>query len=86
MFWPRRNRIAEGQRTGAGAAGIGRHTAVIERQRRRAAGDRHRLAHIERQRHHLASTEIASYHCDAGARRNYRGDSRRRGDRRVKVD
>ena len=62
VFWPAADRIAEGQRTGAGAAHVSRNTAVIERQRRRAAGDRHRLAHIERQRHDLASIEIASYH------------------------
>ena len=49
----RRHRVAEGQRIGARAAGIGRGAAVIERQRRRA-GDRHRLAHIERQRDRLA--------------------------------
>ena len=33
----RRHRVAEGQRTGARAAGIGRGAAVVERQRRRAA-------------------------------------------------
>ena len=32
------DRVAEGQRAGAGAAGIGRRAAVVERQRRRAAG------------------------------------------------
>ena len=41
--------IAEGQRTGAGAAGIGRGAAVVEGQRRGAAGHRHRLAQVERQ-------------------------------------
>ena len=35
------DRIAEGQRIGAGAAGIGGRAAVIERQRRCAARDRH---------------------------------------------
>ena len=49
----RRHRVAEGQRIGAGAAGIGRGAAVVERQRRRAAGNRHRLAQIERQRDDL---------------------------------
>ena len=42
---PGRHRVAKGQRIGAGAAGIGRRGAVVERQRRRAAGNRHRLAH-----------------------------------------
>ena len=32
------DRVAEGQRAGAGAAGIGGRAAVVERQRRRAAG------------------------------------------------
>ena len=41
----RRHRIAEGQGIGAGAAGISRCAAVVERQRRRATGYRHRLAH-----------------------------------------
>ena len=52
VFWPAADRVAEGQRAGAGAAGIGRRAAVVERQRRRAAGMyRHRLAHGDRQRH-----------------------------------
>ena len=37
-------RVAEGQRIGAGAADIGGGAAIVERQRRRAAGNRHRLA------------------------------------------
>ena len=32
------DRIAEGQRAGAGAAAIGGRAAIVERQRRRAAG------------------------------------------------
>ena len=73
------DRIAEGQRTGAGAAAIGRRTAVVERQRRRAAGDRHRFAHLERQCHDLAGIEIAVATGDAGARRHHRRYRRRRG-------
>ena len=57
---PGPNRVAEGQRVGAGAARIGRGAAVVERQRRRAARDRHRLAHVERQRDGLAGVEIAA--------------------------
>ena len=53
--------VAEGQRIGAGAAGIGGGAAVVERERRRAAGvDRHRLAHVERQRDGLAGIEVAA--------------------------
>ena len=57
-----RHRVAEGQRTGAGAADIGRGAAVVEGQRRRAAGgvDRHRFAHVERQRDGLAGIEVAA--------------------------
>ena len=55
----RRHRVAEGQRIGAGAAGIGGGAAVVERQRRRAAGNRHRLAQVQGQRDHLAGIEIA---------------------------
>ena len=55
---PGRHRVAEGQRIGAGAAGIGRGAAVVERQRRRAA-DRHRLAHIERQGERVAAAVTA---------------------------
>ena len=52
--------VAEGQRIAAGAAGIGRGAAIVERQRRRAARHRHRLAHVERQRHGLAGIEVAA--------------------------
>ncbi len=47
MFWPAADRVAEGQRIGAGAAGIGRGAAVVERQRRGAARNRHRLAQVD---------------------------------------
>ena len=57
---PSRNRIAEGQRAGAGTAAIGRRAAVIEGQCRRAARYRHRLAHSERQRYRLAGVKIAA--------------------------
>ena len=56
---PSRDHIAEGQRTGAGPAAIGRRAAVIERQCRRAARYSNRLAHGERQRHDLAGIEVA---------------------------
>ena len=36
--------VAEGQRRAAGTAAIGRGAAIVERQRRRAARHRHRLA------------------------------------------
>ena len=57
---------------------IGRGAAVVERQRRRAARDRHRLAHVDRQRDGLAGVEVASRR-DAGARRRHRRYRRRRG-------
>ena len=56
---PGRHRVAEGQRVAAGAAGIGGGAAVVERQRRRAARDRHRLAQVDRQRDHVAGVEVA---------------------------
>ena len=49
-----RHRVAEGQRGAARAAGVGRRAAVVERQRRRAARHRHRLAEIDRQGDDLA--------------------------------
>ena len=79
VFWPAADRVAEGQRIGAGAAGIGRGAAVVERQRRRAAGNRHRLAQVDRQRHDVAGSEIAGAGRDAGAGRHHRGHRRRRG-------
>ena len=57
-----RHRIAEGQRIGARAATIGRGAAVVERQRRGAAGrvDRDRFARGEREGDSLASTEVGT--------------------------
>ena len=52
--------VAEGQRAGARAADIGGGAAVVEGERRRAAGDRHRLAEVERQRDGLAGVEVAA--------------------------
>ena len=75
----RRHRVAEGQGIGAGPTGIGRRAAVVERQRRRAAGNRHRLAHIDRQRHHAARGEVAGAGRDPGAGGHHRGHRRRRG-------
>ena len=54
-----RHGVIEGQRAGARAAGVGRRSAVVEGQRRRSAGDRHRLAEAERQRDGLACVQIA---------------------------
>ena len=68
-----RYRVAEHQRTGAGAADITGGAAIVERQRRRA-GHVHRLAHVERQRQHLAGTVVA------------RGRRHRRYRRRCGVD
>ena len=52
--------VAEGQRIGAGAAGIGGGAAVVEGQRRGAARHRHRLVEVQRQRDGLAGVEIAA--------------------------
>ncbi len=79
MFWPAADRVAEGQRVGAGAAGIGRGAAIVERQRRGAARNRHRLAQVERQRHHAAGREVAGAGRDAGAGGHHRRHRRRRG-------
>ena len=73
------HRVAEGQRIGAGAAGVGRGAAVVERQRRGAARHRHRLAQVDRQRHHAAGREVAGTRRDAGAGRHHRRHRRRRG-------
>ena len=54
------DRVAEGQRAAAGAAGIGRGAAVVEGQRRGAARHRHRFAQVERQRDGLAGIEVAA--------------------------
>ena len=60
MFCPAADGVAEGQRIGAGAADVGGGAAVVERQRRRAARHRHRLAQVERQRDGLAGIEVAA--------------------------
>ena len=57
---PGRHRVAEGQRSGARAARIGRHAAVVQRQRRHAARNRHRLAEAERQRDRLTGAKVAA--------------------------
>ena len=63
------NRVAEGQRVAAGAAGVGRRAAVVERQRRHAARNRHHLAHVDRQRDHVAGIQVTIAACvDAAAR------------------
>ena len=53
------DRVAEGQRVGTVAAGIGRRAAVVERQGRGAARNRHRLAHVQRQGDRISGVEIA---------------------------
>ena len=73
-----RDRVAEGQRTGAGAADITGGAAIVERQRRRA-GDVDRLAHVERQRQRLAGIVVAR-------RRRHRRHRRRRGVDRDAAD
>ena len=66
--------VAEGQRIAAGAARIGGDAAIVEGQRRRTAGDGHRLVEIECQGDGVAGLEVA-------ARRwlDQRRDGRRQG-------
>ena len=64
------NRVAEGQSLGAGAAGIGRRAAIIERQGR-GAGHVHRRTEVERQGHYVAGK--------FGAGRRVGGDIENRG-------
>ena len=52
--------VAEGERVGAGAAGIGGGAAIVEGERRGAARDGHCLVEVERQRDGLAGIEIAA--------------------------
>ena len=52
--------VAEGQRIGAGAAGIGGGAAIVEGERRRAARDGHRFVEVERQGDGLAGIEVAA--------------------------
>ena len=73
------DRVAEGQRAGAGAADIGRGAAVVEGERRGAARDRHCLAQVQRQRDGLAGVKVAGAAADASSRRHYRRHGRRRG-------
>ena len=60
VFCPAADGVAEGERVGAGAAGVGGGAAVVERERRRAAGNGHRLAQIEGQGDGLAGIEVAA--------------------------
>ena len=76
---PGADRIAEGQRAGAGAAAIGGGAAVIERQRRRAAGYRHGSSKVERQGYRAAGVKIARAVADTGSRCHHRRYCRRRG-------
>ena len=59
VFWPAADGVAEGERIGAGAAGIGGGAAIVEGKRRGAAGDRDRLVEVEGQGDGLAGIEIA---------------------------
>ena len=52
--------VAEGECIGAGTAAIGGGAAVVERQRRGAACDRHRFVEIESQSDRLAGVEVAA--------------------------
>ena len=54
------DKVAEGERAGAGAAAIGRGAAVVQRERRGATGDGDGLAQIKRQRDGLAGIEVAT--------------------------
>ena len=53
------DRVAEGQRIAAGAAAVARRSAIVERQRRHPAGNRHRLAHIDGERDDMARIQVA---------------------------
>ena len=59
VFCPAANRVAEGQRIGAGAARVGGGAAIVEGERRGAARNRDRLVQVERQRDGLAGIEVA---------------------------
>ena len=52
--------VAEGEGVAARAAGIGRGAAIVECERRRAAGNGDRLAQRQRQRHSLAGIEVTA--------------------------
>ena len=69
VFCPAATVYLKRQRIGAAAACIGRGAAVVQGERRVAAGNRHRLAQVERQRHHAAHSQIAATSRDAGAGR-----------------
>ena len=71
---PSADGVAEGERIAAGAARIGGGAAIVERQRRGAAGDRDRLIEVERERDGLAGIEVA-----ARRRLDQRRDGRRCG-------
>ena len=60
VFCPGGDGVAEGQRIAAGAAGIGGGAAVVERERRRAARDRHGFAQVEREGDGVAGVEVAA--------------------------
>ena len=80
VFCPAAHGVAEGQRAGARAAGIGRGAAVVERQRRRAAVPTVTASlRLSGKRDDVAGIEIASAAADAGARRHHRRHRRRRG-------
>ena len=59
---PGRDRVAESESGGARAPDKGRSAAIVERERRRAAGgvDGHRRTEIDRQRDGLAGVQVAA--------------------------
>ena len=52
------NRVAEGEGVAAGAAGVARRAAIVERQRRHPAGNRHHFTHIDGERDDMAGIQV----------------------------
>ena len=73
------DRVAEAQ-CGPGAADVTRRAAIVQGQRRRAAGHRHRLAQVDGQGDDMAGIEVAvAAAVDPGAGGCHRRHRRRRG-------
>ena len=69
MSSPAPTGVAEGQRIAAGAAGVARGAAIVERQRRHAARNRHHFAHVDGQRDDMARIQVTiAAAVDAAAR------------------
>ena len=74
------NRVTEGQRIAAGAAGVARRTAIVERQRRHPAGNRHHLTHVDGERDDMARIQVTiAAPVDSAARCRNRWHRWRRG-------